>query len=161
MGFDLYGSNDTEKEVDWDNPIPGQYFRANVWSWRPLWNLTSTIGEDILTENDIRMGQFNDGHEISEEQSVALADLFRTMIRKGEHHTIVAERDAYLNTMPLQKCEHCSGTGERDDEHVQGKCNGCGGRGETESLKTWYRLEVLLIEEFENFLRHSGGFCIH
>lgn len=160
MGFDLYGTNGGNEKIDHDNPVEGQYFRANVWYWRPLWDLTCIIGKDILTDDDIKGGQFNDGHHISEEKSVELADLFKELIREGLHRTIVAEKDAYLNTLPLEKCTYCSGTGERDDEHVKGECNGCKGRGETESTQTWYRLDVPLIEEFETFMRHSGGFEI-
>tara|TARA_R110000744_G_scaffold33190_10_gene77454 strand:+ start:298 stop:789 length:492 start_codon:yes stop_codon:yes gene_type:complete len=162
MGFDLYGTKvrDSGAKLDYNNPVEGQYFRANVWFWRPLWNLACEIGEDILTETDIESGQFNDGHHISESKSMALANLFKKMIEKGEHHTIVAMLDADKNTLPLEKCSHCDGTGQRDDEYVQGECNGCEGTGEKESFETWYGLHVEGIEEFENFLRHSGGFRI-
>jgi len=53
MGFDLYGTNGGNEKIDHDNPVEGQYFRANVWYWRPLWDLTCSIGKDILTDRDI------------------------------------------------------------------------------------------------------------
>jgi len=161
MGFDLYGSNHTEKEVDWENPVDGQYFRANVWGWRPLWSLACNVGEDVLNEVDVEGGQFNDGHHITEEKSVALADLFQAMISKGEHHTLCAMVEARQKTLPLEKCSHCDGTGQRDDQYVKGECSGCEGKGERESFESWYTLDVERIEAFENFLRHSGGFSIY
>ena len=56
MGFDIYGLDpQTEK---------GHYFRNNVWHWRPLWKLICVHCEDILTEEDIKAGEWNDGYAI-------------------------------------------------------------------------------------------------
>ena len=99
MGFDLYGLNPTnpkgliKPEIDWDNKpsskekdkffsdlnkyedkVPGHYFRNNVWYWRPLWSFIVTVCDDILNEEDCEKGSNNDGHEISEEKALAIAD---------------------------------------------------------------------------------------
>ena len=66
MGFDLYGMNATSKEE-------GDYFRANVWWWRPLWQYVSITCEDILTENDMERGSYNDGHRISKTKANRIA----------------------------------------------------------------------------------------
>ena len=77
MGFDLYGERPTikegtvkPKEINWDTATqeekeayweaqykfreanPGDYFRANVWGWRPIWEFVCEMCPDILTEED-------------------------------------------------------------------------------------------------------------
>lgn len=161
MGFDLYGTKMRNAPVNYDNPEKGQYFRANVWSWRPLWDLTCQIGSDILSQRDVEAGSFNDGHLISEAKSIELADRFSVMISLGHHCDLVEKHNATMDALPLELCEHCSGTGQRDDEYVQGECNGCNGNGKKETVASFYRMYPDHIEEYETFLRHSGGFEIH
>ena len=162
MGFDLYGTKvrDSGAKLDYNNPVEGQYFRANVWFWRPLWKLACEIGENILTETDIESGQFNDGHHISEEKSTALADLFQKMISTGEHITLCAMVEARQKTLPLEKCSHCDGTGQRDDEYVQGECNGCEGKGKKSDWSKSYPFYSENVRQFERFCEKSGGFEI-
>ena len=99
MGFDLYGLNPTtpkgfiKPEIDWsDKPsdkerddfftdlndyedkVPGHYFRNNVWYWRPLWQFVMSSCDDILTDEDCEEGSSNGGHEISEDKALAIAD---------------------------------------------------------------------------------------
>ena len=40
---------------------PGDYFRNNVWFWRPLWNFVCGACEDILTIEDMNAGGTNSG----------------------------------------------------------------------------------------------------
>ena len=161
MGFDLYGSRTSDDDVDHDNPKKGEYFRANVWSWRPLWDLTCHIGSDVLTDEDSMKGTYNDGHFIDEKKAIALADCLSFLIKSGEHRTIVEKHNASLDALPLEECIHCGGTGKRNDEYVKGTCNACHGEGESKSVKTFYRMYTDYIEEFESFLRHCDGFSIH
>ena len=87
MGFDLYGlnpvnnSNRRKPNIDWDldhseeeteeyfklqnefnNKVPGSYFRNNVWWWRPLWDCICNICSDILSDKDMTKGEYNEGH---------------------------------------------------------------------------------------------------
>ena len=160
MGFDLYGRKLRDVPVDYANPAKGQYFRANVWSWRPLWELTCRIGNDILTDEDCERGSYNDGHFIDEKKAIALADRFSAMISLGHHRDLADQHNATMNALPLEDCVHCNGTGQRDDEYVQGECNGCGAKGKKETTVSFYRMHPDYIEEFEDFLRHSDGFEI-
>jgi RecJ-like exonuclease len=66
-----------------------------------------------------------------------------------------------LASLPLEKCDICDGTGKRNDEVVQGECNGCQGRGERESFAASYPFEEENVKEFAEFCRESGGFSIH
>ena len=46
----------------WKEQNPGDYFRANVWWWRPLWECVAYFCDDILSEEDIAKGTYNDGY---------------------------------------------------------------------------------------------------
>ena len=101
MGFDLHGENPTvkegtvrPKEIDWDTTTqeekeiywkaqdkfrkanPGEYFRANVWFWRPIWNFVCEVCPDILTEEDFKRGQYNDNHFFSKSFSNIFCSIF-------------------------------------------------------------------------------------
>jgi len=65
---------------------PGIYFRSNVWWWRTLWDYTCEVCYDILSEDDINGGQFNDGHKLS-----------KTKVNKMVKAMKEAETDGFLN----------------------------------------------------------------
>lgn len=62
MGMDVYGKNPTTKE--------GEYFRANIWSWRPIHALCETVLKRKLPGWEFNEGA---GFETQEECST-LAD---------------------------------------------------------------------------------------
>ena len=33
---------------------PGDYFSANAWTWRPIWNFVCEVCPDILTEEELK-----------------------------------------------------------------------------------------------------------
>ena len=51
------GFNDEywELQSEWENNNPGNYFRNNVWWWRPLWSFTCDHCADFLTEDDMKI----------------------------------------------------------------------------------------------------------
>ena len=61
---------------------PGVYFRNNVWCWRPLWDYVCG-SLDCLTQEDWNEGHTNNGHLISEEKAVAIADFLDYALRSG------------------------------------------------------------------------------
>ncbi len=58
MGFDLDGKS-------------GNYFRANIWSWRPIVNLIHKL--NALKENDLIRISSNDGHKISKRKALEIS----------------------------------------------------------------------------------------
>ena len=76
MGFDLYGINPQKDDV-------GDYFRANVWFWRPIWSFVCGSCDNILTERDIEAGSYNDGHKISKTKSKRIASKLRSLDKGG------------------------------------------------------------------------------
>lgn len=85
MGMDIYGENPTlvkgltepvrpkdeydqdqmmeyyEQKREYESKNVGIYFRANVWSWRPIWAMVEELCDDILTKEEIKQGSFNNG----------------------------------------------------------------------------------------------------
>lgn len=110
MGFDLHGLaphnpnnhkkptpldwtrtdlSEDEKEKyfkasdDYQDKVRGEYFRANAWWWRPIWNFTCSVAGDILTLKDIERGHYNDFHKISKTKANRIAKRLRAEIKKG------------------------------------------------------------------------------
>ena len=152
MGFDVYGENPTE-EV-------GEYFRANVWWWHPLWKFTSQLCDSILTEEDISQGSYNDGHVIDEIKAGKMVKMLRFSLSTGHAKKHVEEYEKTKSEIPLEKCDICDGTGKRTDMEVPNGCNKCDGKGEHMPWSTWYHISVKAIEEFTDFIEASGGFSI-
>ena len=163
MGYDLYKVKNGEVvDIDWSNIKRGEYFRESVWGWKPLWQfICLCVGSGILTEEDEKQGWYNSCHYIDGAKALKLADVLKEIIKDRSHIDYVNKRNERLDDLPLEDCDHCNATGIRNDEHVQGTCNGCDGKGKKKSFETYYRLDVESIEQFEDFCRHSGGFEIH
>ena len=62
---------------------PGDYFRNNVWWWRPLWSFVCQSCDDILTENDMEHGSYNDGHRISKTKAVRIGKRLSKLLGNG------------------------------------------------------------------------------
>ena len=139
---------------------PGDYFRANVWYWRPLWEYVCDVCDDILTEKDMEGGAFNDGYEISNDKALDIANRLEDLNKDGTILKHQIEREAYLKNLSKVDCTTCNGTGQRNDEYVKGDCNGCEGEGKREDWETHYPFESDFVLEFAQFCKQSGGFSI-
>jgi hypothetical protein len=53
MGMDVSGRKPTSPA--------GEYFRANVWSWRPIYTLIVELCSDLLDEEMLHSMSYNDG----------------------------------------------------------------------------------------------------
>jgi hypothetical protein len=185
MGFDLYGLNpqsNAPKTVvtDWKNKeqsdayftyqenVPGSYFRANVWFWRPLWQYVTVVCNNILTEKDMERGEYNDGHRISKTKANRIASKLRKLDKSGETMEYELKYKEYLRSLPEENCNICNGTGLREDEvgmeqrekDEEYKCNGCLGKGKRDNFGTHYPFESEIIMRFAEFCEQSGGFEI-
>jgi len=68
----------------WRDENPGDYFRANIHWWFPLWEFVSTMCSDILTEEDIDGCCHNSAYEITEEKAIKIAEKLETLNDSGE-----------------------------------------------------------------------------
>ena len=150
MGMEVYGVAPTSEG--------GEYLRNNVWSWRPLWDFVS---ESCDLDEDVELsGHFNDGMEIDEFTARRIAKTLFSLLNDGTVATYERAHDVLLKALPDEECKHCNGTGVRDDEYVQGKCNGCNGTGKVRPFETWYSFSEENVQKFAEFADHSGGFEI-
>ncbi len=153
MGFDLHGCEPKSKK--------GEYFRNNVWWWRPLWGYVSEIAcKEILTEKQKSSGHFNDGCLISEVQALAIAKRLRHLLECGAVRRQELDYRKSVNEMPDVECSICKGQGERNDAFVKGICNACKGKGTVRPFETSYPFEESNVREFAEFCQTSGGFEI-
>ena len=176
MGMDVYGLNPTSEapprpehndfdSEDWKayfdgQSLSGQYFRNNVWWWRPLWDYVANLCSEVISQEDYNAGHSNSGHVIDKEQCDYIAKVLTKELLNGGAKQYKKDYEKALSELPLEKCEHCNGTGQRDDEYVQGECNGCDGKGERENFNAGYPFNVDNVREFLDFVKNSGGFEI-
>ena len=76
MGFEIVGLQ-PEKEV-------GKSFSNNVWHWRPLWGYIAETCRDILSEEEIEQGTWNDGYEYSRTKAMKLARRLYELLKSGK-----------------------------------------------------------------------------
>ena len=152
MGFDVMGHKPkTEK---------GEYFRNNVWWWRPLWGYVAKQCGDILSEKEVQAGCYNDGVLISAKKARAVGLRLRFLLDQKEVKKYEEGYQKYLDSLPDEPCELCKGTGKRSDEFVQGNCNGCEGKGTKRPWACSYPFNEENVKEFADFAIESGGFRI-
>lgn len=65
MGFDIVGHSPAS--------LKGEYFRNNVWWWRPLQTLIALKCRDILSPADLQGLNFNDGYLIEGDKATQIA----------------------------------------------------------------------------------------
>jgi hypothetical protein len=157
MGMDVYGKNPKAPE--------GEYFRANVWFWRPLADYVCSIAPELCCK--CQYWQSNDGDGLEASDSIQLAERLQAELDAGRteaHAHIYQSKQA---AMPKEFCSTCEGTGTRRPVPERGagdlkdggiRCNGCDGDGYCEPFN--YPFSVKAVQEFTAFLRASGGFMI-
>ena len=204
MGFDLYGEKPTiktgtvkPKEIDWDTATqkekeeywklqdkfraenPGDYFRANVWGWRPIWNFVCEVCPDILSEEDFERGQYNDNHLIEEDRAKDIAKRLREKMDLARDRQKKYEAEAPNKEKFNKMLEDAASFIFNKISKPKSELITCPGDMEThdpENYKRWetlthydnikfdemsYPIDADLIEEFANFAEHSGGFRIN
>ena len=123
---------------------------------------------DILTENDMERGSYNDGHRISKTKANRIASRLRNLDKNGSIMKYESEYKEYLRSLPREDCNICEGTGVREDEigmearekDEEYKCNGCLGKGKRDNFGTHYPFESEEVMRFAEFCEQSGGFEI-
>ena len=153
-----------EEEDKFQEDNPGIHFRNNCWDWRPLWQFVCDRFDDILTEEDMKNGEDNSGHEIDKHKAMEIGVELTVMLKSGRIKEYADRYKANIEALPKVKCDLCEGTGKRQEAPKSGagdvKCNGCGGNGERDDWPTSYPFYVENVEEFARFCLESGGFSI-
>ena len=150
MGMDVYGTDPKNEK--------GEYFRNNVWYWHPLWEYCQEQHSDLAMK--VENGHSNDGDGLDETDALNLGMLLKQDLVSGKVQAYKDNYEQKLASLPMSKCDHCSGTGIRNDEYVKGTCNACSGEGKVKHFSTNYPFDVDNVKEFSEFLVNSGGFSI-
>lgn len=153
MGMDVYGKNPTSEK--------GEYFRNNVWWWRPLWDYC----EEVYEPCNLISGHSNDGDGLDADGAAELASVLFEKLESGETQAYATLRQGFLESLPDNPCDICKGTGQRPDglygvEWKQEGCNGCGGTGKVRPFEANYPFDTENVREFAEFCAASGGFEI-
>jgi hypothetical protein len=170
MGMDVFG-NEPKSEN-------GEYFRNNVWWWRPLWDYCTVVAEDLVADVD---GHSNGGDGLDAKGAAKLAELLQEEIATGRTYIYEAMYRNLIASKPREVCTYCEGTGIRTDTVGQemgmperklddsiavivgrerGWCNGCQGEGLRDPFDANYPFDVENVQKFVEFLKDSGGFKI-
>lgn len=154
MGMDVYGKKPTDPK--------GEYFRANVWYWRPLWIYMEHISPTLTSK--VKYPQSNDGDGLSAKDARVLSQLLKSEIDSGKAEKYIEEYYEYLDSLPQSDCNYCDSTGKRtwttDGIEVEKVCNGCNGTLKLDHYLKSYPMHIDIIKEFQQFLYHCGGFQI-
>ena len=128
MGMDLFGSNPKN--------ITGEYFRNNVWWWRPLASYIIDkhfeIAKKMKVEpykdengvihrpeeeyDPIDLWHSNSGGHLNAHWSKKLAKALREDLDSGKIDEFEADYNKWRSEQPLQECSLCNGTGIRMDK---------------------------------------------
>ena len=172
MGMDVYGSNPKNPQ--------GDYFRANVWFWRPLWSYAVEMFPDLVGD-DPEDGFFNSGYGLRDMDAADLGEALLKSVADGTADEFRLKYYADLADLDREDCVWCDTTGIRTDDvgikagqHEKalepeiaslvgrefGWCNGCNGIGTRPHFLHNYPFEIEIVKEFGEFLVASGGFEI-
>jgi hypothetical protein len=173
MGMDVIGNNPTTDK--------GEYFRNNVWWWRPLWEYCCEAGEKIISDDIAQGGHFNDGVGLDADGALALGNLLLEEIAAGRTVEYESRYNAFLASLDRTDCDLCDATGIRADEvgveagmpekelssenqiltgRMHGWCNACDGVGTREAWALSYPFSIDNVRNFAEFCKASGGFEI-
>jgi len=170
MGFDVYGRDpvltspepeaenyqdmtDDEKHEwhrkvlrPWKEENPGVYFRASMWSWRPLWDIMNKTCDGILGEEMLTALCYNDGAGPEDQETCdEMADAISEFLEDSKW----LEQSEYSIASDLRVKNETGefvSMSELDDEKVW---------HETRSA---YGIEISHILEWCRFLKKCGGF---
>ena len=117
----------------WKEQNPGDYFRANVWWWRPLWECVAYFCDDILSKEDIERGTYNDGYEYDEKTAQKISDKLEEVIKNKKIHKFEKERNEYISNIE-----------DKEDRKFYSN----------------YKFDVDFVMDFAKFCQESGGFSI-
>ncbi len=166
MGFDLYslGNHKTEK---------GEYFRNSVWGWRRLADFVCEQ-TGVIAEDNKKYWQSNDGHEVSEQEAMQIAQQLKALIKDGTVSKAIQEveeeeQKAKENNKFVDRCHDMI---REKVERETGKTNLAPADYPKEDHDTWkwiqskhdwgssYPFTMENVQDFIEFCEQSNGFRI-
>jgi hypothetical protein len=130
MGMDVFGVAPKSEA--------GKYFRANIWSWRPIHELIEKA--NVLPPHLVEGMAFNDGYGPDDEQAMRLADQLDVMLEGME------DENTFVLATELRGVEAL----------LMDAINKAGVIVDNQAPV--YQADVSHVREFIKFCRESGGF---
>ena len=154
MGFDLFGINQKSKV--------GKCFRSNAWWWYPLWDCLCSTCADILSEEQMNGGYFNDGMSIEAWQAQLIAERLYGLLESGKPREVETMLRSEFDSLPLVECNICDGTGRMEEGKHKGEaCLLCGGESKARfSPYPVYKFTEDNMKDFALLCSQSGGFSV-
>jgi len=103
MGMDVIGTDPKNKT--------GEYFRANVWSWHPIWDYCYSLAPQICGK--VENAHSNDGDGLGADDAEALGFIVLAVCKNGSAKKYIKDTQAEMNALPDTPCPHCRATGTR------------------------------------------------
>jgi len=146
MGMDVSGRNPQNKT--------GEYFRANVWSWRPINEMIQMICYDLLDEETLERLGFNDGAGAKDQDTCnRMADRFEDFLDDNKfepigklevRNALVPERKKFQFAL------------QENGSQVDSKGRFCD--ADHPEAQSPYEVTVNHLRDWIDFLRNCGGF---
>ena len=145
MGMDVYGIGNEKA-----------YFRANIWSWRPIHSLISKFASDLVDEDTIRLMSANDGAGITNpDDCVKLANRIENWMEHnvdGLNIDVTEEAEQSIEKIVNDIISMVTSNLEEGDNYTGIKYG--------DSDKPKYRVNDDHLKEFVEFLRVCKGFKV-
>ena len=133
MGMDISGRNPSSPA--------GEYFRANVWSWRPIHAMICEFCSDLLDQKTLEGIGYNDGAGAADQETCTeMANRFELWM---EHHV----QGLSLDIPSMKVTEEGRFVTEEELE-----------ANPDLETHTPYNVQDEHLKEWIEFLRHCGGF---
>ena len=144
MGMDVFGLLPAAES--------GKYFRASVWSWRPIVCLIREANEKFTLGFDLRHFGTNDGYGLrSQAECDRLASSLQLLLQETDAKEFTLDEEPSGPEGAVLKMLRRMGWTVSDNPHAAKHVACC---------KPAYCTDREQVEEFITFLKHCGGFEI-
>ena len=141
---------------------PGAYFRANVWSWRPIHDLMQKLCSDFLDEEVLEHMGYNDGAGPEDQETCdKIAARFSQWMEhnvNGHEINLGMHVDEKGQFVELTSSED-SFEGEAERQLVEAAQQALGANGKS-VVRSAHTVDDESLKEWIEFLRHCGGFMV-
>ena len=154
-----------KKLDEWEEANPGYYFRANVWSWRPINKIINKVNVDYNLDLDTEGFGSNSGNGLKNQADCdLLANAIENYVENNEN--LLNSQVMYVN-MGMWVADDNTFTIKSSEEDKLNRDYPIGSilyssiiTDQGKLVRPAWSTSLEHIREFINFLRHCGGFEI-